>query len=144
MKTGYQDYAIDQPRTSLFELLSTNNDLYDADMACAGMFMMNQAFKLAGSLFEVFDSATRDLVVPYGEGEDLISELTGQENPASVYLADWVRRARPYTIAAYEWQLKILGNAVTEYAGAAVLADGFYDESTGLITRTGTIDFLEV
>lgn len=144
MKAGYQDYAIDQPRTSLFELLSTNNDLYDADMACAGMFMMNQAFKLAGSRFEVFDSGTRDLVVPYGEGAELISELTGQRKPDPAFLVDWARRARPYTIAVYDWQLKKLGGAVTDYAGAAVLAEGFYDENTGLITRTATTDFLEV
>lgn len=144
MKAGYQDYAIDRPRTSLFELLSGNCDLYGADTPCAGMFMLNQAFKLAGSRFEVFDSGTRDLVVPYGKGAELIAELTGQSRPTPAFLADWVRRARPYTIAVYDWQLKNLGDAVTEHAGAAVLAEGFYDENTGLITRQAATDFLEV
>lgn len=144
MKPGYQDYAIERPRGTLFDLLSVNQKFYDEDTACYGMFMLNQSFKLAGSRFEVFDSATRDLIVPYGEGGKLISELAAQEDPTPAYLADWVRRARPYTIAAYDWQLKRLGNAVTEYAGAVVLAEGFYDENTGLVTRSETTDFLEV
>ena len=144
MKPGYQDYAVDKPQTTLFELLSGNILFYDPDTPCYGMFMLNQAFKLAGSRFEVFDSGTRDLVVPYGEGAELISELTGQGNPDPAFLADWVRRARPYTIAVYDWQLKKLGGAVTEHAGAAVLAEGFYDEKTGLIARQAATDFLEV
>jgi hypothetical protein len=67
-----------------------------------------------------------------------------RENPTPVYLADWVRRARPYSIAVYEWQLKILGNAVTEHAGVAVLTEGFYDNDTGLILKPVAADFLEV
>ena len=108
------------------------------------MFMLNQAFKLAGSRFEVFDNAARDVIVPYGDGAELIKELVGQSNPTPAFLADWSRRARPYSVAVYEWQLKKLGNAVSEYAGAAVLADGFYDQYTGLVIRPGTSDFLEV
>ena len=103
-----------------------------------------QAFKLAGSRFEVFDSSTRDVIVPYGDGTALIEELTVQVHPTPAFLADWSRRARPYSVAVYEWQLKKLGNAVTEHFGAAVLANGFYDQNTGLCDRSGTSDFLEV
>ena len=106
--------------------------------------MLNQAFKLAGSRFEVFDGGTRDLIVPYAKGADLIKELTAQSNPDPLFLADWTRRAKPYTVAVYEWQLKVLGNAVTEHAGVAVLSQGFYDNDTGLILRPGITDFLEV
>ena len=144
MKTDYQDYAIEKPKTTLFELLSDNRKFCDEDTPCAGMFMLNQAFKLAGSRFEVFDNAARDVIVPYGDGAELIKELVGQSNPTPAFLADWSRRARPYSVAVYEWQLKKLGNAVSEYAGAAVLADGFYDQYTGLVIRPGTSDFLEV
>ena len=106
--------------------------------------MLNQAFKLAGSRFEVFDSSTRDVIVPYGGGAELIEELTAQIHPTPAFLADWSQRARPYSVAVYEWQLKKLGNAVSEYSGVAVLADSFYDQCTGLVDRPGTSDFLEV
>lgn len=142
MRENYQDYALDKPRTTLFDLLSYNTAFYDED--AAGMFLMNQAFKLAGSRFEVFDSSTRDVVVPYGEGVDLIAELAGRDRPDPAFLADWVRRARPCTVAVYDWQLKALGNAVTEYSGAAVLDPAFYDKDTGLILRPKGNDFLEV
>ena len=144
MKTGYQDYAIEKPKTTLFELLSDNRRFCDEDTPCAGMFMLNQAFKLAGSRFEVFDSSTRDVIVPYGGGAELIEELTAQIHPTPAFLADWSQRARPYSVAVYEWQLKKLGNAVSEYSGVAVLADSFYDQCTGLVDRPGTSDFLEV
>jgi hypothetical protein len=40
--------------------------------------------------------------------------------------------------------MNILGNAVTEHAGVAVLAEDFYDCDTGLVLRPVASDFLEV
>lgn len=144
MSVGYQDYAVERPKTTIFDMLSYNSALYDETAPYAGLFYMNQAFKLAGSCFTVFDTNTRDLIVPYGKGAELIAELTGRERPDPAFLASWARRAREYTVSVYEWQRKALGNAVTEYMGAAVLADGFYDENTGLCLRPEENDFLEV
>ena len=144
MAAGYQDYAIEKPDTSLFALLSDNLKFYDENAPWAGKYMVNQAFKLAGSRFEVFDGGTRDLTVPYKKGAELIAELAAQPKPDAAFLADWVRRAKPYSIAVYEWQLKSLGNAVTEYVGVAVLSGGFYDENTGLTLKPGSTDFLEM
>ena len=141
--TGYQNYMIEEPDTSLFALLSDNLKFY-AKVSRPGEYMLNQAFKLAGSRFEVFDSGTRDLIVPYEKGADLIGELVGHPSPDAAFLAEWTRRARPYSIAVYGWQLKGLGDAVREYAGAAVLAEGFYDENTGLITKPGNMGYMEV
>lgn len=144
MPEGYQDYALDRPKTTLYDLLSLNTKFYDADTPYYGSFLLSQAFKLAGSQFQVFASSTRDLVVPYGDGAALIAELTSETRPDPVFLAGWARRARAYTVAVYEWQLRKLGNAVTEHAGVAILADGFYDEDTGLRLRPKETEFLEV
>lgn len=141
---GYQDYYLAKENATIFDLLSINEKYGDNDMRHAEMFYMNQAFKLAGSRFEVFDSSTRDLIVPYGEGTALISELTEQVHPNPAFLADWERRARPYTVAAYDWQLRQLGNAVMEYSGIAILGEGFYDEDTGLCLKPQKTEFLEV
>ena len=108
------------------------------------MFMLRQAFKLAGASFQVFDNNTRDLVVPWGDGAALISELTAQVRPDPAFLAQWERRVRPYTVSAYDWQLQKLGNAVTEHAGIAFLDPAFYDSDTGLILRPKEYEFLEV
>lgn len=144
MPEGYQDYVIEKPSTSLFALLSDNLKFYDENASWAGKYLMNQAFKLAGNQFEVFDSSTYDLIVPYEKGAELIAELAGHPNPDAAFLADWARRARPYSIAVYEWQLKQLGNAVAEYAGVAVLSGSYYDEATGLTVKSVNADFLEV
>ena len=139
MSSEYQDYAIEKPKATLFDLLSSNEKFCIEDE-----FLMKQAFRLAGSRFEVFDDQTRDLVVPYGEGRSLIAELTGQRDPTPAFLKTWNKKVRPYTVAVQEWQLKELGNAVTEYAGVVVLADGFYDRETGWTMRSGATEFLEV
>lgn len=144
MSRNYQDYAIEKPKTTLFELLSCNTKFCDEDTPGYGQFYLNQAFKLAGSRFRVFDSDTRDLIVPYGAGRELIAELTGRNQPDAAFLMSWEQRARPCTVAAYDWQLKSLENAVTEHAGVAILADGFYDEDTGLILRPKETGFWEV
>lgn len=144
MPKEYSDYYLKKYDATMFDLLSCNTKYCDEDTACAGQFYLNQAFKLAGSQFQVFDSGTRDVIVPYGEGEERIAELTGQAHPDPIFLAKWERRARPYSVAVYEWQLKKLGNAVTEYAGVAILAAGYYDEDTGLRFEQKKNDFLEV
>jgi len=144
MKPGYQDYTLERLRTTLFDVLSGNYALYDENASYAGQYYLNQAFALAGSYFRIFDSNTWDLVVPYGDGAKLIAELAAQDRPTPAFLASWERRTRAYTVSVYEWQLKALGNAVTEHMGVAVLAEGFYDEDTGLKIRPLENRFLEV
>lgn len=144
MGKDYQDYYLKQENATIFDLLSYNTKYCDPDTPCYGQFLLNQAFKLAGRRFEVFDGGTRDLVIPYEDGSSLIAELTGQDHPDPVFLASWERRARPYTIAVYEWQLKALGNAVTEHSGIAVLNPDFYEDDTGLSLSPTHNIFMEV
>lgn len=144
MPNGYQDFSIEKHNTTLFDLLSYNNRYFNENAPYAGMFMLRQAFKLAGASFQVFDNNTRDLVVPWGDGAALISELTAQAQPDPAFLAQWERRARPYTVSAYDWQLQKLGNAVTDHAGIAFLDPAFYNNDTGLTLRPKEYEFLEV
>lgn len=129
---------------SLLDFLAHNCKFYDESAAYAGKFFMDQAFRTAGALFSVFDSETLDLAVPYGEGADLIAELTGNSHPDPRFLADWLRRVKPYTISVYAWQLQRLGNAVTECCGVSLLNPDFYDPDTGLCLEAGNNAFLEV
>lgn len=144
MPKQYQDFSLDKQKTTIFELMSSNLRYYNENASYAGQFCLNQALKLAGKAFEVFDNSSRDVIVPYGEGQELIAQLAGHSHPDSVFLASWERKARAYSVSIYDWQLKKLGNSVTEYAGVAVLAEGYYDEHTGLMTGPKANDFLEV
>ena len=137
MPQEYQDFHIGKLGTTLFDLMSCNTKF--ADKADPHYFL-RCALKTAGSAFTVFDSDTRDVIVPYGQGIQLIAELTG----SSLDLKDWQQRAKAYSIGIYDWQLKKLGGAVTEHHGIAVLAQGFYDEDTGLVLQPQDAGFLEV
>ena len=141
---GYQDYHIPQLDTTIFELMSSNLRYYNENAPYAGQFCLNQALKMAGKAFEVFDNSSRDVIVPYGKGRELIAELAGHSDPNPAFLAAWEWKARAYSVSVYDWQLKKLGNAVAEYAGVAVLAEGYYNEHTGLMTGPKSNEFLEV
>lgn len=144
MPKQYQDFSLDKQRTTIFELMGGNLRYYNEYAPYAGQFCLNQALKLAGSAFEVFDNSSRDVIVPYGKGRELIAELAGHRDPDPAFLSAWERKARAYSVSVYDWQLKKLGNAVAEYAGVAVLAEGYYDEHTGLMTGSKSNEFLEV
>jgi CRISPR-associated endonuclease/helicase Cas3 len=124
--------------------MGSNLRYYNENAPYAGQFCLNQALKLAGKAFEVFDNSSQDVIVPYGKGRELIAELAGHPHPDLAFLASWERKARAYSVSVYDWQLKKLGNAVVEYAGVAVLAEGYYDEYTGLMTGSRSKEFLEV
>lgn len=139
MPGDYQDFPVG--KTSLFELLSRNQAYLGTD---APGFCMTQAFCTAGKQFRVFDNDTRDVVVPYREGGELIKGLAQHPSADPAFLAQWLRRAKPYTVAVYDWQLQKLGNAIAEYNGIAALNPDFYDQFTGLRLQPDEAVFLEV
>lgn len=143
-KQGAQDFPVEDTNTTLFELLSENPRCWDDSSPFAGRFSLNQAFRWAGSVFSVFDSNTRDVVVPYAEGAELIAELAGQGTPSPEFLADWLHRVKAYTVCVYGYQVQILGDALTDYGGVMVLNPEYYDEGTGLTLKPKELDYLEV
>lgn len=117
MPGGFQDFYVKGKNVAVYELLSLNPKYWDNNSPFRGTFMLTQAFRLAGTLFEVFDENTRDVVVPYGEGAALIAELSGHESPDPAFLAQWLRRAKAYTVSIYDYQVQALAGALTEYNG---------------------------
>ena len=144
MPDEFQDCYAKRKNVTLYELLSFNSKYWDNTSPFNGKFMMHQAFRLAGALFEVFDNSTQDVVVPYGTGAELITELAGQTRPDPVFLKDWLQRAKAYTVSLYDYQIRLFSEALTEYSGILVLSPGYYNGSTGLIRNPRELDFLEV
>lgn len=141
MENGYQDYPLDGTAKSLFSLLSGNTQYRTPDCNFSKEYTLVQAFRTAGGLFHVFDENTEDAVVPYGDGEALIAELSSAQNSAA--LGEWSRRVRPYTVSLYDYQKRQLEHALYRVNDVLVLLPEAYDPQTGLVLDSKPT-FLEV
>lgn len=144
-----QDYPVDQLGTTLFDLMGTNEKYADEDCTDVEGFVLWQALKTAGQEFSVFDENTTDVIVPYGRGKQLITELCSERcrvDPA--YRAALLKEANGFTVSLYSHQKKRLEqeNALFPACGGCVwvLADGFYDDTVGLIRDQKKQGFMEV
>lgn len=95
MARGAQDDPV--RGQTLYELLSTNLQ-FAAEGAPS--YFLGQAFRTAGAWFEVFDSASADVLVPYGEGKALIEALDEARARYDLAYAEAIlRRAKPYAVS---------------------------------------------
>lgn len=139
-KEGEQDYPV-KNFPSLFSLLSVH-----AYCTEETPYYFRQAFKLAGSLFQVFEENTTDVVVPYGKGEALIADLCSERaehDPA--YLRALLEAAKPYTVSLYPYQIDRLNgeHALIPLQGGALGLGGHYDGETGFC-KESNLEFLGV
>jgi len=144
MPHGYQDYTVEGH--TLFDLLSLNRQYADEDCVGCDHYYMRQAFKLAGSLFRVFDDESIDAVVPYAESREYISSLlNGGEYLSDEALAAWLRQAKPFTISLFRYQLEQLERAggIVQHAGIYLLSESCYDKDLGLMINNH-LELLEV
>ena len=138
MPEGFQDYSIKGKPYSIFSLLSANSCFADDRVEAHGNYFLNQAFRLAGNLFQVYDDASLDVIVPYKEGRMIIADL-GSERAAwdFEYRKECIARAKPYTISLYEYQRKQLeqNHGLLPVSGENdriwMLSDNFYDKELG-------------
>lgn len=132
MAQGAQDYPI--YGHTLFELLSTNRQLQDED---GPAYLLNQAFRTAGDWFEVFDNASESVLVPYGEGKELIALLESDRARYDLgYAAELLKQAKQYTVsmpAATIERREAQGMIYTLMNGAVyVLNESCYDSEMGV------------
>lgn len=88
---------------------------------------LTQAFATAGSLFKVIDEDTIDVIVPYGESEDLISILESKE----VRIEDiqrLLKKLQPYTISVYRNAIDKIPCEYLKSYGIFILKGGYNDE----------------
>ena len=137
-------------KTSLFALLSANDDFVDAK-ACPDCrkYLLAQAFRTAGKAFSVFGGDTADVLVPYGEGKKLILALGELRLPYDLpQVQALLEKAKPYTVSVYPWQKEALENrrALIPLCGGSILAlqEGYYDPVIGLTEQQGDLPFQEV
>lgn len=125
---------------TLFDLLSTNprsvdefrrvNSNVPPDLA------LRQSFMSAARAFAAIDQGGQGVIVPYGEGEQIITELCGDIDLAQRYAL--LRRAQRYSVNLHLHELKrhteSLGGAIMEAgkgSGIFCLDPRHYDEYLG-------------
>jgi CRISPR-associated endonuclease/helicase Cas3 len=121
----------------LFNLLSLNTlsaDTYQRIHQAAPDILLRQSFKSAAQLFHVIESATRGVVVPYGEGETVITDLCGAPELEKQYKL--VKRAQRYSVNlfAHEFDKLFKIGAIKEVqpgAGIYHLDDRHYSKEFG-------------
>lgn len=136
---GHHDYSLkDSP--SLFSLLSLNGYCTQEPL-----YYFRQAFRLAGSLFQVFEENTTDVIVPYGAGAGLIPELCGERVKYDLaYLKELLEQAKPYTVSLYQYQIDRLNeeHSLIPLQGGALGLSGHYSAETGFSMDESNLEFL--
>lgn len=95
MPRGVQDYST--RGQTLFELLSTNGQFAGEG---APRYYLAQAFRTAGKWFEALDSVNESVLVPYGEGAELIEQLNERRAGYDIAtVAKILRKAKPYAVS---------------------------------------------
>lgn len=122
---------------TLYELLSGNRcSLKRAKLS--DKYFLNQAFRTAGSCFEVFDESTSDIIVPYDtDARAIISDIMSRKAAFDYgFLKQRINAAKLYTIRIYAYQLKKLtgdGMICSDPSGKfLILNECCYDPRTGL------------
>lgn len=90
------DYPVRELNTNLVKLLSIGNIEGRSNQREA---IFHQAFRDAGEHFEVIESNTAGILVPYGKGELLIQEINAEHD--WMRLQEKLKEAQRYTITIY-------------------------------------------
>lgn len=120
---------------SLLSLLSDNSrNVYRS----INPLMLRQSFSTAGRIFKSIDAPTEAVIVPYGEGADIISELCAVPEPEKAY--HLLKRAQKYSVNVFPNIMKKLKdkNAVRPVQqGEAIyyLDERYYSNEFGLSTE---------
>ena len=134
---GVQDFPA-KDRPTLYSLLSDNEHWIAETDKTIENFTLWQAFASAGAAFRVFEDDSEDVIVPYGDGADIICDLLSERAKHDIaFVKACIERAKGYTVAVYAWQKRALGEALIPLAGGTMLGltAEYYREHTGLLIQ---------
>ncbi len=137
-------YLYAAEKTTLLSLLSLNKDRYNMMQSRSHSPYTVQAFKTAGSAFQVIDSNTADIIVPYNEDAESLIRMLDEENDPKSW-TDMIRKAQKYSVSVYQATgRKLAENHAVRLLKSGVLAldKEFYDSDLGVITENAVRDVL--
>lgn len=140
--------------TNLLELLSKNESLlesYKRENDSAPNLVLHQAFRTAGSAFEVIDAPTRGVIVSYGpEGKEIITELVAVFTTPNRTIQEKIkllRKAQQFSVNVFSHQLNSLHKAgcIKEISDSGIycLDERHYNDAFGIsLEETMSMAFL--
>ena len=122
---------------NLFNILSTNTialDNYKIINTALPETPFIQSFKTASKAFRVIDNMTQGVVVPFGEGEEIIKDLCEAKDLEKQY--GLIKKAQRYSVNMFPYQFRELAKInviyeVQEGAGIYYLDKQYYDKMFG-------------
>lgn len=143
-RSGLMDYPVSQKspvgrNDTLVDLLSTNQkSIYAHGIKPQSPKLkrfLNQSFQTAARSFEVITNAGQGVIVPYGEGIELINDLCGIFEPNKQF--ELLRHAQRFSVNCFSHELDRLSKAgalheVQEGSGILYLAETHYDDELGV------------
>lgn len=134
------DYPITGMNQTIIELLMARNNenTFLIESRSSGKLIepmvINNSYQTAARNFQVIDSPTTSVIVPYGEGKDIIAELNGDMKIEDLSLL--FQRAQRFSVNVYSYQLELLnesGSLTTLFDEQVyALKEGAYDEQYGI------------
>ena len=113
--------------TTILELLSDNKRRWKLKKKTEPV--ISQAFRTAGDLFEVIDSRTKNVIVPYDKrAREIISKIESSISPQET--ARLMRKAQKYTVSIYAGDEKILNDKGALYLN--ILDRRYYSNEYGV------------
>ena len=110
--------------------------------------LLMQSFKSAGRAFQAIDAPTHAVIVPYGEGAELIAKLCGEWDPKEMY--DAKKKAQRYSVNVFPnvWDKLQKENALHETiegSGIYYLQERYYNDEFGLsLDETSEMTFYDL
>ncbi|MGE0156332.1 MAG: CRISPR-associated helicase Cas3' [Geobacter sp.] len=125
--------------SDLLTLLSTNSDaveIYKNNQRRAPKIALRQAFKSAAEAFRVIDSPTEGVIVPYGEGERIVTQLMTCPKEDRARL---LKEAQRYSVNFFSYEMQKLRDGyrvheLWEGSGIYYLDERHYNEEFGAST----------
>lgn len=133
------DYPLN--RTSIWELLYSDNleEVRHFELDMEYPFTSRAAINSAAKEFKVIDAETTPIIVPYGEGKELIAELTSQTFIDNI--GAFMKKAQQYSVNVFPHvKDQLIKNGLVTiidfgYMNVLVAKDNAYDENYGLDER---------
>ena len=142
-------YVKNSATGSLLDWLSDNalNSYSEKNNKRSKQFpLLMQSFKSAGRAFQAIDAPTRAVIVPYGEGTELIAKLCGEWDPKEMHRT--LQKAQRYSVNVFPnvWDKLQKENALHETiegSGIYYLKERHYNDEFGLsLDETSDMTFL--
>ncbi|GLC88899.1 CRISPR-associated helicase Cas3' [Lysinibacillus piscis] len=131
---GMLNYPLKGISLSMYDILFTQNSVLWKEFN--GDFWLKASFKTAAQHFEVIEANTQTVLVPYGKGRDLITQLLAGDRITD--LSFFLKQLQQYSVNVFKYELNALcENGLIDifdfgFTKVYIAKDTAYDDAYGL------------